>query len=66
MNILCAEADLQVTEYSRCGISLVPYTMVRKARERRTACPRVKAILVVLLFTGGGNYWDFFSVIIKQ
>ena len=29
-NILFGEADLQVTEYSRCGIPLVPYAMVRK------------------------------------
>ena len=57
-NILCAEADLQVTEYSRRGISLVPYAVVRKTWERRTACPWVKDILVVLLFTGGGTYWD--------
>ena len=36
--------------------------MVRKTWERR-----VKAILAVLLFTGGVTYWDFFvlSVIIK-
>ena len=59
-NILCVEADLQVTEYSGCGISLVPYAMVRKTWERRVACPRVKAILVVLLFTGGGTYRDLF------
>ena len=68
-NILCLEAELQVTEYSRCGISLVPYAMVQKTRERRATGPWVKAILVVLLFTGGGTYWDFFlvfSVIIKQ
>ena len=34
-NILCAEVELQVTDYSRCGISLVPYAMVRKTWERR-------------------------------
>ena len=51
--------EFQVTEYSRCGI-LVPYAMVRKTRERRAAGPWVKAILVVLLFTGSGTYWDFF------
>ena len=33
--------------------------MVRKTRERRAAGPRVKAILVELLITGGGTYWDF-------
>ena len=59
-NILCVEAELKATEYSRCGISLVPYAMVRKTWERRAAGPWVKAILVVLLFTGGGTYWDFF------
>ena len=48
-NILCTEAELQVTEYSRCGISLVSYAMVRKTWERRAAGPCVKAILVVLL-----------------
>ena len=68
-NILCVEAELQVTEYSRCEIFPVPYSMVRKTREGRAAGPCVKAILVVLLFAGGGTYWDFiwiFSVIIKQ
>ena len=59
-NILSAEAELQVTECSRCGISLVPYAMVRKTWERRAAGPWVKVTLVVLLFTGGGTYWDFF------
>ena len=63
-NILCAEAELQVTEYSKFGISLVPCAMVRKTRERRAAGPWVKAILVVLLFTGGGFF--VFSIIIKQ
>ena len=61
---LCAEAELQVTEYSSCGISLV-----RKTWKRRDVGLWVKAILVVLLFTGVGTYWDFvfvFSVIIKQ
>ena len=58
-NILCAEAKLQVTD-SRCGISLVPYALIRKTLERRAACPWVEAILVVLLFTGGGTYWDYF------
>ena len=67
--------ELQVTEHSVCGsgtsshgISLVPYAMVQKAWEHRAAGPWVKAILVILLFIGGGTYWDFFvfSVIIKQ
>ena len=58
-NILCVEAELQVTEYSRCGISLVPYAMIRKTRDRRAAGPWVKAILAVLLFTGGGTYCFF-------
>ena len=35
LNILCAEAELQVTEYSACGISLVPHAMVRMTRVRR-------------------------------
>ena len=61
-NILCAEAELQVTDYSRCGISLVPYAIVRKTWGRRVTGPWVKAILVVLLFTGGGTNWDFFSL----
>ena len=30
-NIPCAEAELQVPEYCRCGISLVPCAMVRKS-----------------------------------
>ena len=67
-NILCAEAELQVTEYSRRRISLVPYAMVRKTWERRAAGHWVKAILVALLFTGmpqTGIYFVFF-VIIKQ
>ena len=34
-NILCAEVKLQVTEYSACGISLVPYAMTRMTRVRR-------------------------------
>ena len=59
-NISYVEAELQVTEYSRCGISLVPYAMVRKTRERRAVGPWVKAILVALLFTVSGTYWDFF------
>ena len=59
-NILCAEAELQVTEYSSCGIALVPYAMVQKTWERRATFPWIKAILVELLFTGGGTYWDCF------
>ena len=59
-NIPCVEAELQDTDYSRCGMSLVPYAVVRKTRERRTAGPWVKAILVVLLLSGGGTFWDFF------
>ena len=69
-NILCAEAELQVTEDDfRCGIALVPYAMVRNTWDSRAAGPWVKAILVVLLFTGGGTNWDVlfvFSVVIKQ
>ena len=34
-NILCAEVELLVTEYSVCGISLVPYAMARMTRVRR-------------------------------
>ena len=34
-NILCAEVELQVTEYFACGISLVPYAMARMTRVRR-------------------------------
>ena len=34
-NILCAEVELRVTEYSACGISLVPYAMARMTRVRR-------------------------------
>ena len=48
-NIPSVEADFHVTEYSRCGVSLVPCAVVRKTWERRAACPWVKAILVVLL-----------------
>ena len=67
-NILCAEAELQVTAYSRCGISLVPYAMVRKTWERRAADPWVKAILVVLLFNAVAHTGISFvySNIIKQ
>ena len=55
------EAELKVTEYSMCGIFLVPYAMVRKTWQRRAAGPRVKATLVVLLFNGGGSkYWELF------
>ena len=60
-NIPCVEAELQVTECSRCGKSLVSYATVRKTRERRAACPWVKAISVVVLFTGGDTYWDLFG-----
>ena len=41
-NILCAEMELVVTEYSACVISLVPW---------------VKAILEVLLFTVPSWRW---------
>ena len=34
-NILFAEVELQVTEYSAYGISLVPYAMARMTRVRR-------------------------------
>ena len=38
-NILYAEVELQVTEYSACGISLVPYAMARMTRVRRGQRP---------------------------
>ena len=31
-NILCVEVELQVTEYSACGIHLVPYAVARMTR----------------------------------
>ena len=31
-NILCAEVELQITEYCTCGISLVPHAMARMTR----------------------------------
>ena len=34
-NVLCAEVELQVTEYSACGISLVPHAMARMTQVRR-------------------------------
>ena len=34
-NILCAEMELQIREYSACGISLIPYAMARMTRVRR-------------------------------
>ena len=34
-NVLCAEPEIQVTEYSACGIYLVPYAMARMTQERR-------------------------------
>ena len=37
--ILCVEVELQVTEYSACGISLVPYAMARMTRVRRGHSP---------------------------
>ena len=41
-NILCAEAELQVTEHSKCGMSLVPYAIMRKTRKRRAEAPGSK------------------------
>ena len=38
-NILCADAELKITEYSACGITLVPYAMARMTRERRGHIP---------------------------
>ena len=38
-NTLCAEVELQVTEYSACGISLVPHAMARMTRVRRGQGP---------------------------
>ena len=34
-NILCAEVELQVTDCSACGISLVPYAMARMTQVRK-------------------------------
>ena len=64
---VCAEAELQVTEYFRCGISLVPYAMVRMTWERRARRPLGQSHLGGAIFTGDGTYWIFFvfSVIIK-
>ena len=56
-NILCTEVELQVTEYSACGISRVPYAVARIKRERRGTGPWVKAILEVLLFTVPSWRW---------
>ena len=59
----------KVRVYSLYGIGTADsLAMVKKKWERRAAGPWAKAILVVVLFTGGGAYWDFFvvSVIIKQ
>ena len=47
-NILCAEVELQVTEYSACGISLVPYSMARN-----TSAQGPQAILEVLIWNKG-------------
>ena len=38
-NILCAEVELQVTEGSVCGISLVPCAMARMTRVCRGHSP---------------------------
>ena len=38
-NILCAEMELQVKEYSACGISLVLYAIARMTRVRRVHRP---------------------------
>ena len=71
-NILCAKVELQVTEYSACGIFLVPSAMARMTRVRRATGPWVKAILKVQLFTVPSWRWPIlgflcvFSDIIKQ
>ena len=60
---VCAEAELQVTEYFRCGISLVPYAMVRmtwERRARRARRPLGQSHLGGAIFTGDGTYWIFF------
>ena len=56
-NSLCAEAELQVTQYSVCGISLVSYARIRNARERRAKGPCGKAILAVLFSTVPSWRW---------
>ena len=44
-NILCAEVELQIIEYSACGINLVPYAMARITRVRRGHRPLGKSHL---------------------
>ena len=70
-NILCVEVELQVTEYSACGISLVPYAMARMTQVRSGHRPFGQSHLgtYLLFHLGGGPYCDFlcvFSDIIEQ
>ena len=72
-NILCAEVELQVAEYSACGISLVPYAMTRMTRVRRGHRPLGRTHLggavvycSILAVTPTGIFLCVFSDIIKQ
>ena len=70
-NILCAKVELHVTEYSACGISLVPYPWPEWHECAGATGPWVKATrrCCYLLFDlGGGPYWDFcvFSQILSS
>ena len=72
-NILCAEVELQVTEYSACGMSLVPYAVARMTRVRRDHRPLGQshfgdAVIYrsSLAVAPTGNFLYVFSDIIKQ
>ena len=72
-NILCAEVELQVTEYSACGISLVPCAMARMTRVRRGhrllgQSHLGGAVIYSSIFAVAptGIFLCVFSVIIKQ
>ena len=56
------EAELEVTEYSRCGISLVPNAMVRKTWERRAkGCrPLGQSHLGGVIIYWRWHIWDLF------
>ena len=57
-NILCADVEFQVIEYSACGISLVPYAMARMTRVRRAHRPMCQSHL-----GGAAIYCSIFAVV---
>ena len=65
--------ELQVTEYSACGISLVPYAMARITRVRRGHRPLGQSHLggaviysAILAVAPTGFFLCVFSDVIKQ